>query len=244
MKMSKRKIFVTALAICLVSVISMGTLAYFSDEDSATNKFMFADTSTDDPANGSNNLFSVDLYEESNGTTVDYRDFASVNEDGIEYKDILPGTKYEKKAWVENTGKYSEYVRVIITISDKDAWTTAVDNNDGTTPPLSSYDFIGKHFIGFDAADWDASHIERVEIGDTVQYTFYLNNALAKGDKYQVFTHFELPAQMTAEDVMKFDADGTPGFTIQLKAQAVQTENVGTDCYSAFQTVLAAHSIV
>ncbi len=241
MKMSKRKIFVSALAICLISVISMGTLAYFSDEDSATNKFMFADTSTDDPANGSKNLFSVDLYEESAGQTVDYKDLATREDKGIEYKNILPGTKYEKKAWVENTGKYSEYVRVIITISDKNAWTSAVDSNNGTTPPLADYDFIGKHFIGFNAADWDAAHIERKEIGDTVEYTFYLNNALAAGARYQIFTDFELPAQMTAEDVMKF---GNDGFTINLKAQAVQTENVGTDCYSAFQTVLAAHSIV
>lgn len=42
---------------------------------------------------------------------------------------------------------------------------------------------------------------------------------------------------MTEEHASHFDDDGLWGFTIDVKAQAVQTRNVGDSCYEAFQTV-------
>jgi hypothetical protein len=42
---------------------------------------------------------------------------------------------------------------------------------------------------------------------------------------------------MTQEHASHFDDDGIWGFTIDVKAQAVQSENVGNSAYDAFQTV-------
>ena len=44
MKMTKKKVFVTALAICLVAILSMGSLAWFNASDTITNKFKIADS--------------------------------------------------------------------------------------------------------------------------------------------------------------------------------------------------------
>ena len=59
MKMTKKKVFVTALAVCLVAILSMGSLAWFSAQDSVTNNFHIADSADNNP----DDIFSVDVYE-------------------------------------------------------------------------------------------------------------------------------------------------------------------------------------
>ena len=107
--MTKSKILVVALAISLVAVASMGTLAWFSANDSVTNNFYIAD-SDDTP----DDIFSIDVWErdEEGGTPVD----------NIEYPDIQPGDDLYKEVNVENTGKYPQYARVIVTVSDASIW--------------------------------------------------------------------------------------------------------------------------
>ena len=58
MKNTKKKVFVVALAICLVAIISMGSLAWFTASDSVDNTFKIADSNDD-----ANDVFSIDLYE-------------------------------------------------------------------------------------------------------------------------------------------------------------------------------------
>ena len=40
MKMTKKKVFIAALAICLVAIVSMGTLAWFTASDYVTNDWI------------------------------------------------------------------------------------------------------------------------------------------------------------------------------------------------------------
>ncbi len=220
--MTKRKIFVSALAICLVAIMSMGTLAWFSDSDSAKNTFKFAD-STQDP----DELFSVNVYEEKDGQRYD-------ETTGIEYKDVLPGATYEKQAFVENTGKYDQYIRVTVTISDKAAWMAALDLT--TQEALEAYPVIA-HFDGYDATMWQDGKTKTEYIGDTIVYTLYLKDKLTPGTKVQLFENVILPgATMDQTDAVLFGGD----FTIDIVAEAVQTDNVGDNCYDAFQTVMGA----
>ena len=83
MKLTKKKVFVSALAICLIAIISMGTLAWFSAQDEVTNKFMIADSDDDTP----DEIFSVDVWENTPDGDKD--------QDGYEYTDILPGDTAE-----------------------------------------------------------------------------------------------------------------------------------------------------
>lgn len=58
MKMNKKKVFTLALAVCLIAILSMGTLAWFSDSDSIKNDFMFDDSNNDGTPD-----FKVDVFE-------------------------------------------------------------------------------------------------------------------------------------------------------------------------------------
>ena len=54
MKLTKNKVLVVAIAICLIATLSMGTLAWFFDTDTITNKFPIADSLTS---------FEIDVWE-------------------------------------------------------------------------------------------------------------------------------------------------------------------------------------
>ena len=60
MKMTKKKVFLAALAVCLVAIISMSTLAWFSDSDQVNNEFLIADS--DD--NTADDIFNIDVWED------------------------------------------------------------------------------------------------------------------------------------------------------------------------------------
>ena len=57
MKLSKKKVVALALAVCLIAVLSMGSLAWFTDDDSVTNDFFIAGSEDQDP----DKVFSVDV---------------------------------------------------------------------------------------------------------------------------------------------------------------------------------------
>ena len=226
MKMTKKKVFVAALAICLVAILSMGSLAWFSAQDSVTNNFYVADSTDNDP----DDIFSVDVYEkydsDDDGTPEEYQR-------GISYNDILPGDKLDKDAIVKNTGHYDQYIRVIITISDKAVFKSIVES---TGADFDTYD-VRQHFVGFDSSKWDLVNSTMDNSGESIQYVLYLNDVLKAGDFFSVFTGVEIPEAMTQEHASHFDDDGVWGFTIDVKAQAVQTDNVGDSAAQAFATV-------
>lgn len=81
----KKKIVSLALAVCLIAIAAVGTLAYFTDTDKATNTFTMGNV-------------DIDLKE-----TFD-------PENAV----LRPGSqstnKIEKKVWIENTGTEDAYV--------------------------------------------------------------------------------------------------------------------------------------
>ena len=212
MKFTKKKIFVIALAICLIATISMGTLAWFSASDSVTNDFYIADSGdhSDDP----DAIFSVAVWEKTPDSNEDT--------DGYEYTEILPGTVLTKEPHVENTGYYSQYIRAVVTISDAAAWIAAVDGID-----------MAEVFLGFDESKWTNISMEQDTAADTLTYVLYYDGILESGKDITLFEQVKIPESLTVEQAAAFAG----GFSITVKAQAVQTENVGTNAYEAFTTV-------
>ena len=111
MKMNKKKVFVLALAVCLIATLSLSSLAWFTDNDSVTNNFFVAGSEDQDP----DDVFSVDVWEtaEPDGEKI---------HDGIDFNGILPGDDLYKAVYVENTGAYEQYIRVTVTVSDARFW--------------------------------------------------------------------------------------------------------------------------
>ena len=170
MKLTKKKVFVSALAICLIAIISMGTLAWFSAQDEVTNNFMIADSDDDTP----DEIFSVDVWENTPDGDKD--------QDGYEYTDILPGDTLKKEARVENTGHYDQYVRVTVTISDAEAWIAALGANFN----------VADVFDGFVASDWN--HIWNnmngaTTIPENFVYVMYYKDIVEPGDVIEVFNN-------------------------------------------------------
>ena len=221
MKLTKKKVFVSALAICLIAIISMGTLAWFSAQDEVTNKFMIADSDDDTP----DEIFSVDVWENTPDGEKD--------QDGYEYTDILPGDTLKKEARVENTGHYDQYVRVTVTISDAQAWIAAL-----------GADFnVADVFGGFVAADWN--HIWNnmngaTTIPENFVYVMYYKNIVKPGDVINVFNNVKIPTSLTREEAVAFGGN----FDITVKAEAVQTENVVPEGTAAADAAWAAFKTV
>lgn len=209
--MNKKKIFVLALAICLFAILSIGTLAWFSDSDSVKNEFHVA-TSTEDP----DDIFSVGLQEkvDTDGdgipdTTVD---------DGAQYEDIYPGAKLVKEPFVTNTGAYDQYIRVLVTVDE--AYDVLVGDLTAT-------------YEGFDPSVWIAAG-KQTENGK-VTYTYYLNAILKPDETATLFTHVEIPAQLTEDD---FATLTSGSFTMDIVAEAVQADNTGDTAQEAFALVM------
>lgn len=228
MKMTKKKVFVAALAVCVVAVLSLGTLAWFSDSDYVDNTFKIA-TSDDDTAD---DIFSIDVWE----TTPE----GEKTETGYTYEDVLPGDSLTKDVFVKNTGYYDQYVRVIVTISDAEAWLNLIPDN---TTGEAAATLATQIFKGLDLSKWDHIYNNLSENPNATEliYVLYYKDILEADEVINVFDSIEIPTSMTREEAARFDNE----FTITVKAQAVQTENVvpatitegKTAAWEAFNTV-------
>ena len=214
MKVTKKKVLLASLAVCLLALLSARTLAWFTDSKEVVNEFNIAtseDTEKDD-------IFSVDVWENTPEGEKD--------QDGYVYEDILPGDVLKKEANVENTGYYDQYIRVTVTVSDAAAWQSALN----TTKVPKLEDIVN----GWDrnANIWVDNSSEIVD--DKIVYTMYYNGIL-QGDMESiydnhksvvtVFTEVKIPQSLTVEQAVAFKNN----FAISVKAEAVQTENLGID---------------
>ena len=209
MKLNKKKVLVLALAVCLIATLSIGTLAWFSAEDEIKNDFLFA---TDDEGKPD---FSVDVTEEGDP-----------EDDGLKYEDILPGDVYDKKATVTNTGAYDQYIRVIVEISDGQAWRDAL----GTDYAFENC------FIGFDPAMW----LQPIGVNnyipgvDKIVIVAYYNGILTPDQSITLFEQVKIPEELTVDQADTLAG----GFDITVKAHAIQADNVGNNVYAAFNDVV------
>ena len=221
MKLSKTKVVALALAVCLIAILSMGSLAWFTDEDAVTNDFYIAGSDDEDP----DKVFSVDVWEDATSTDTD-------NEpkyEHLEYPAILPGDDLYKEVNIENTGAYDQYVRAIVTVSDAHIW-----------QQLHGTLYVPLEKIATDLNDkFETWNISYNDIADTLTYVLYYDSILpfettqTTKDIVTLFTNIAIPEALTREQA----AAMAGGFVINVKAEAVQTEHVGDTAPEAFETV-------
>ena len=216
MKITKKKVLALGLAVCLIATLSMGSLAWFTDDDSVTNEFLIAGSEDQNP----DDIFSIDVWEDK--TPEDTNDEEKI-QDGIEYPEILPGDDLYKEVNVENTGAYPQHARVTVTVSDASIWqeifgeiyvpleNIATDLSDDFTPWSTTYD----------------------EGTDSLTYVLYYDGILAPEQIVTLFTNVAIPEALDRDQA----ATMAGGFQINVVAEAVQTENVGDTAPEAFETV-------
>ncbi len=216
MKMTKKKVFIAALAICLIAILSMGTLAWFNASDSVTNTFKVADTDGNNQPDFSVELWETDEYD----NRVEQR----------EYPDILPGDVLEKDPTVENTGNYDQYIRAYVTFSDADTLQDACEKY-GYSTDLRTW-------LNVDGTVWEAVTEPKEGTDGSITYCYYLRSVLGKkvGDetnKVKLFTTVTIPEKFVQADLSGDNAV----FTIDVKAEALQTRNTGDNAVDAFANV-------
>ena len=216
MKMTKKKVFVTALAVCLIAIISMGTLAWFNASDEVTNKFMIADSDQDGTPD-----FKVDVWENDPTNP----DPTVKDQDGVTYKDIAPGDVLAKNPTVENTGDYDQWIRVYVTF-DEWAKINAACANQGISNDLRTWLNVN---YGLSAPAWTAVGDGAVE-NNTVTYVYYYNYKLTPDQTAVLFTNVTIPGEFEQADMAFTSGD----FTIKVKAEALQADNTGSNAYDAF----------
>lgn len=213
MRMTKKKVIALALVVCLIAILSLSSLAWFTDDDSVTNKFQIAGSEDANP----DDIFSVDVWEKDDPTSNEK------DQDGITYPDILPGDDLYKEVNVENTGKYPQYARVIVTVSDASIWQEIYGE---TFVPLNK---IATDLSG-DFMEWS---ITADEVKDTLVYVLYYEKVLEPAAIANLFTNVHIPEALDRDQAAKMAG----GFDINVVAEAVQTENVGENAAQAFETV-------
>lgn len=216
--MNKKKIFVVAIAVCLIATISMGTLAWFTDEDKITNNFYVGDTTTD-----ADEVFGIDLWETSDtnkdGNITDDETFGKDTKDdtGITYEDILPGGRYDKNPYFTNTGIHGQYLRAIVTVTEADILKVAMIPKDSE---VSLWDDV-KLFLPGTSDKWDLGY-KFYTNKDTFVFVYYYKEVLAGGATTEkLFDDVVIPTELTKEQAALID-----NFSITIVGQVIQSENL------------------
>lgn len=217
MKLNKKKVLFVSLAVALVAILSFGTLAWFNDTASLTNKFM-VDTSD---AGDDYNPFNVGIFETNETGTKDW--------DGLEYDDILPGQIIHKDPTVINECAYDQLVRVCVTFDNAKGWKKLVGTYGEKVAPNTTYTV--------DSTKWQfTSIVDRAEEDDTITYVYYLKDVLSKKsdagyDRETLFTSVTIPCEFTEKDMK--DNLNNGNFKITVKADALQADHLGIEGFDA-----------
>ncbi len=219
----KKRVFIVALAICLIATISLGTLAYFTDAKFLTNYFAVAgieDPTDPDETINPDDLFSMKLDE------TDIANSGQRTEAGNTYTDIMPGSVLVKDPTVTNTGKYDQWVRVIVTITDATDWMAVCAEEHNAITDLTNI------FAGHDETKWtvDKDAIAYDAEADTLTYTYYLNNKLAPEASVTLFSQVTIPVTFTVEDMAALST-----FQMIIRSEAIQADNNGATAMEGFE---------
>ena len=227
---SKKKVFVVALAVCLIAILSLSSLAWFSDADEVTNEFMIS--TSDDPTDP-DDIFSVDIWENVDEDGDGQTDKIAIgdNTNGATYEHIYPSQTLVKEPHVENTGIYDQWIRVKVTVTKAREWNAiCADLADPADKPYE----LANIFKGHDEAKWTVGDVVYSDADDTLTYTYYLNEKLEPGKDELLFTEIVLPELLTQYHMATLDG----GFSLKLVAEAIQADNTGDTAQEAFVTVI------
>ena len=205
----KRKTLIVAVAVCLAAILAFGTLAYYSSSDSVTNIFMVKDGEGDE-------IFQVDVYEtDEDGEKTDT---------GRTYEKIKPGDKLSKDPTVENTGRYDQYVRVNVTVTNAKAWQAACAKHNINDLATIFPDFDDDLWTRYDDPVYN-------EEADTLTYTYYYNDVLAPEESVTLFKQVVIPTAFDQDDMKTLMR-----FELNVSADAIQSDNTGDNAHDAFVT--------
>lgn len=189
----KKKYALALAAAAMVGTLAVGgTLAWFTDTETATNVVTMG---------------NVDITLSENGG-----EDGVIEEDGLKYKDIMPGDKFQKTVTIKNN-ENDAYVRAVITVSGDEAVMATFEDEKAENDIK---------FIGLDEnAKWtkneDGSYSTTVYCKNDES-----NNIMTNGENvvFTVFTDIQIPG----EEWDNVFANNS--FNIKVDAEAIQAANL------------------
>ena len=225
--MNKKKVLVVALAVSLIAILSLGSLAWFNAKDEITNKFQVATSDSGQPD------FSIDVKENKTDATGD--SFVDEDNDGAydltdtgnTYQWVVPGDEIKKNPMITNTGDYDQWVRVNILISKP--FVDQVARTQDTT--AANLDFT-KLFTNFNTAAFEsAREFDASTFADYYMYSYYVAAPVTPDSTVKAFDAVNIPTTFTQAEMTY------GGFQVIVKADAVQADNTGSSASAAFSAV-------
>jgi len=217
MKMTKKKVFVSALAICLIAIISMGTLAWFTDTDEVNNYFKVSTDGTLPEVPD----FKITLFETEVDPATNQKGDANGNGvvDKVKtntYENVAPGDVLPKDPTVRNDGAYDQWVRVKVTLNDYDKWQAVL----GT-----GFDFRTLFNV---STAWSYDTVITDDTAKTLTLVYYLDAKLVPDQvSAPLFDTFTVPGAFTVENM-------PVNFNLKIVAEALQADNTGSNAKTAF----------
>ena len=209
MKMNKKKLAVVSLAVCVLAILSLGSLAWYTAEDSLTNNLNFV------------NDFAMDLIEtDDQGHEVG----TGSSTTGLTINNIVPNQKIHKDPTVINKSAVEpQWIKMTVKVSKGQQWINFL----GVDASLEVL------FLGYDDTMWEHPVDPALDGNGNLVATFYLKDKLVPGASVTLFNQIYIhPAMKVA------DAANLNGTTITIEAKAIQSSAVGVDtCQAAFAKI-------
>ena len=248
MKFNKKKVLVASLAISLIAILSLGTLAWFSDSDEVTNKFHVAGGEDSKP----DEIFSVDVMEAVDADEdgiYEYADDKTIGVGGTDewtYEDITPNAQLLKRVSTLNSGSYDQWVRMKVTVSNELLAILGQHNLSFTSilKDMPARLTNGLNYLEAEKKDFNHDgrwlHDATVDVKDngntTTTFTFYYNGEVAEDQSVILFSVVHIPYQFTQQDMAALDAGA---FDMVITGEAVQSDNTAGNARDAFALVEA-----
>ena len=210
----KKKIVSLALAVCLIAIAAVGTLAYFTDTKSAENTFTMGDVKI--------------VLDETNVADPE-GDRVTSNE-----YDVYPGAVVTKDPIVHNTGKNGAYIRATVNVSNWMNLVGAYYPDFKETFPNDGYKAALNLLVDTLGEGWSVVGVEAGDVFTLGQFDakFILkyDGVLAAGaDTTAMFQTVTIPAGIDNANADSFDE-------VKVVAQAIQADgfNSWEDAFAAY----------
>lgn len=213
MKLSKKKVVALALAVCLIAILSMGSLAWFTAEDEVTNNFLVGDSTT-----APDKVFGIDLVEKVDPDRDGNSDLIGEgvgNDSGAKYETILPGEILPKAPYLVNTGIHPQFVRAIVTVTPASVLKDAMGDD---------WKKVDLFLAGTDSTKWALDSISYSNDGTNSKfvYVYYYQETLpAGGTTADLFDAVVIPTGLTTDQAAKMG-----NFEVNIVGQAIQSEHL------------------
>lgn len=209
--MKKKTILVAAIAVMLVAALVVGgTLAYFTDKDSATNTFTLGNVAI--------TLDEASVTKTDNTWSADKENRVKAND----YGTIYPGAVLPKDPTVHNTGVNGAYIRATVNVSNCMNMIAAVYPDAPTYPAAEYVNVLADYLVDQLGEGWS---VVGVTGGDTfkigqfdAKFILKYDGVLASGDSTTpMFTNVTVPAEFKSGSDYLFNE-------MKIEAQAIQAD--------------------